>query len=269
MLEICLLILSGQPKMKLFPSYRRFFLIIVKPNLTTMLNNSDRFLNVFNAIERHLQIKYNNGAFAPFRSILKTAATKDMIFRRYQEDLFVFGDLRNVLVHSDRFGGRTIAEPLDEIVEEIESIWHLIQNPDRVTIFEREVHYCYWEDKLEKALQIMKKHKILQVPVIENGLIKEVLTGNHIAFWLAGQDSVTLSETKISQVLLQAEYRNNFTIIPRNMSVYEAAEICKSSFKLEPKNRYYDALIITKNGKPADKMTGIVVMKDIAGYILD
>jgi len=34
-------------------------------------------------------------------------------------------------------------------------------------------------------------------------------------------------------VLLKAEYRNNFTVIPRSMSVYEAAEISKNSFKLE------------------------------------
>jgi predicted transcriptional regulator len=234
-----------------------------------MPNNADRFLNIFNAIERHLQIKYNNGAFAPFRSILKTAAAKDMVFRRYQDELFVLGDLRNVLVHNDRFDGRTIAEPLPHIVDEFEEIWKLVQNPDRVSVFEREVMYCFWEDKLEKALQIMKKHKILQIPIIEKGVIKEVLTGNHIASWLAGQESVVLSEVKISEVLLKAEYRNNFTVIPRSMSVYEAAEISKNSFKLEPKNRYYDALIITKNGKPNEKMTGIVVMKDIAAYILD
>lgn len=234
-----------------------------------MPNNADRFLNIFNAIERHLQIKYNNGAFAPFRSILKTAAAKDMVFRRYQDELFVLGDLRNVLVHNDRFDGRTIAEPLEQIVDEFEEIWKLVQNPDRVSVFEREVMYCFWEDKLDKALQIMKKHKILQIPVIENGVIKEVLTGNHIASWLTGQHSVILSEVKISEVLLKAEYRNNFTVIPRSMSVYEAAEISKNSFKLEPKNRYYDALIITKNGKPNEKMTGIVVMKDIANYIMD
>lgn len=234
-----------------------------------MSNNADRFLNIFNAIERHLQMKYNNGAFAPFRSILKTAAAKDMIFRRYQEELFVLGDLRNVLVHNDRFEGRTIAEPLTHIVDELEEIWQLVQNPDRVSVFEREVMYCFWDDKLDKALQIMKRHKILQIPVIENGVIKEVLTGNHIAFWLAGQDSVILSETKISEVLLRAEYRNNFRIISHSMSVYEAAEIYRNSYRQEPKNRFYDALIITRNGKPTEKMTGIVVMKDIANYILD
>lgn len=246
-----------------------FFGNIVHSIRTFMTNNADRFLNTFNAVERHLQIKYNNGAFAPFRSILKSAAAKDIIFRRYQEELFVLGDLRNVLVHNDRFEGRTIAEPLTQIVDEFENIWRLIQNPDRVNIFDRDVLYCFWDDKLEKVLQLMKKNKILQIPVIEDNMIKEVITGNHIAFWLAGQESVVLSETKISEVLLKAEYRNNFRIIPHSMSVYDAAEIYRNSYRQEPKNRYYDALIVTKNGKPNEKMTGIIVMKDIANYILD
>ena len=34
-----------------------------------------------------------------------------------------------------------------------------------------------------------------------------------------------------------------------------------------PINWYYDALIITPNGRADDQMTGIIVLKDIAEYI--
>ena len=232
-----------------------------------MESNANKFLNIFNAVERHLQIHFNRGNFGPFRFLLKRAVAKDAIFRSYQDKLYTFGDLRNVLVHNDRFEGRTIAEPLDEIIEEFERIWQLIQHPRKVDIFERKIYYCFLDDKLDKALHLLRKYKITQIPVLSGGELVDVLNGNHITSWLANQEAPLPKETSISTVLAHAEYRRNFDLISRNSSVYEAAELYRNSYRIEPKNRYYDALIITQNGKPKEKMTGIIVLKDIAGYI--
>jgi len=232
-----------------------------------MQSNADKFLNIFNAVERHLQVHFNGGNFGPFRFLLKRAVAKNAVLRQYQEQLYTYGDLRNVLVHNDRFEGRTIAEPQSDIVDEFEMIWELIQHPDKVEIFERKIYYCFMDDKLDKALQILKKHKITQIPILEHGEIVDVLNGNHIAQWLASQEDPTPSDATISSVFLQAEYRKNFKLISRSLSVYEAAEFYRNSYRIAPKNRYYDALIITQNGKSKEKMTGIVVLKDIAKYM--
>ena len=234
-----------------------------------MPQNADKFLNIFNAVERYFQNKFNQGNFAPFRFLLRRAVGKDAIVRRYEDVLFTFGDLRNVLVHNDRFEGRTIAEPLDEVVAEFEKIWELIQHPGKVDQFEKKVFYCYLNDTLDKALQLMLKYKITQIPVLDDESIFEVLNGNHISFWLAGQTSVSPTQIKISQVLSKAEYKQNFKTIPRSMSVYDAAELYRNSYQAEPKNRYFDALIITENGKPHEKMTGIIVLKDIARFMIE
>jgi CBS domain-containing protein len=232
-----------------------------------MQSNADKFLNIFNAVERYLQIHFNGGNFGPFRFLLKRAVSKDAVLRQYQDKLYTFGDLRNVLVHNDRFEGKTIAEPLDDIIEEFEQLWELIQHPEKVNIFERKTYYCFMDDKLDKALQILKKYKITQIPILSEGEIVDVLNGNHITIWLANQENPAPGETTISSVFLQAEYRKNFKLIPRNLSVYDAAEMYRNSYRTEPKNRYYDAMIITQHGKPSEKMTGIIVLKDIAKYM--
>jgi len=234
-----------------------------------MSQNADRFLNTFNAVERYLVNKFNQGNFAPFRFLLRRAAAKDPIIRQNQDLLYMCGDLRNVLVHNDRFGGRTIAEPLDEVVEEFEKVREFIERPGKVDQFEKKVFYCFLNDTLDKALQLMIRHKITQIPVMDGNKIVEVLNGNNISFWLAGQSSASPSQTKIIDVLITAEYKHNFGIIPRTMSVYDAAELYRNSFQTDPKNRYFDALIITENGKPNEKMTGIIVLKDIARFIAE
>ena len=68
-------------------------------------------------------------------------------------------------------------------------------------------------------------------------------------------------------MLENAERNKNFEIISGNMSIFNAAEIYKSSFRKQPVNWYYDALIITPTGKADEQMIGIIVLKDIAEYI--
>lgn len=233
-----------------------------------MGQNADRFLTIFNAMERHLQYHYNNGSHGPFRMLVKTAANKDALYRRFQEDLYIIGDLRNVIVHNDRFEGHAIAEPADELIGRFEEIWHTIEHPGIVNIFEKKVIYCFADDRLDKALNLMLKNKITLIPVLQNSEIIDVLNGNHITWWLARQSMISTEETTILEVLENAEYRGNFKLISRHMSVFEAAELFRNSYKEEPKNRYYDALIITEKGRKNEKMTGIIVLKDIAQYII-
>jgi predicted transcriptional regulator len=232
-----------------------------------MSRNAEKFLDTFNLIEKHLKSKYNNGYYMPFGDLIRKASAKEGVIKIYREDLFVYSDLRNVLVHNSRINGKIIAEPLDDVIEKIEQIWNQIQHPEKVSKFKKKVHYCFTDDKLSKALKFMSDHKISQIPIIEKGVIVDVLNSSHIADWLGTKEIVSPTEVIISEVLENAERNGNFEIISGNMSVFDASEIFKSSFKKPPLNWYYDALVITPTGKSDDQIIGIIVLKDIAEYI--
>ncbi len=232
-----------------------------------MSKNAEKFLDTFNQIEKHLKSKYNNGYYMPFGDLVRKASSKEGVIKRFREELFVYSDLRNVMVHNSRINGKIIAEPLDDIIKNIELILNHIQHPEKVSKFKKKVHYCFSDDPLSKALEFMRTHKISQVPIIEKGIIIDVLNANHITDWLAAKEIVSPHEVNISEVLHNAERNGNFEIISGNMSVFDAAEIYKSSYKKSPVNWYYDALVITPTGKDDDQMIGIIVLKDIAEYI--
>ncbi len=232
-----------------------------------MSKNAEEFLDIFNHIERYLKTKYNNGDYIPFRDLLRNISYKEGLIRRYKRDLYTYSDLRNVLVHNARINGQIIAEPIDKVLDNIKNIWDQIQHPEKVTKFKKKVLYCFSDDKLSKALQFMREQKISQIPIIEKGEIIDVLNASHIADWLAIKEIVSPTEETISDILQNAERNNNFEIIKGNMPIYDAAEIFKSSYKKPPVNWYYDALLITPNGKSNEQLTGIIVLKDIAEYI--
>ncbi|HAF30169.1 MAG TPA: hypothetical protein DCG75_14100 [Bacteroidales bacterium] len=232
-----------------------------------MASNAEKFLDIFNLIEKHLKSEYNNGYYIPFGDLVRKASAKEGVIKRFREDLFVYSDLRNVMVHNSRINGRIIAEPLDDVIEKIELIWNQIQHPEKVSKFKKKVYYCFSDDKLLKALQYMHEHKISQIPILEKGEIIDILNANHITDWLAAKETVSPARTSISEVLQNATRNKNFEIISGNMSVFDAAEIYKNSYMKPPVNWYYDALIITPTGKANDQMAGIIVLKDIAEYI--
>ncbi|PLX13643.1 MAG: hypothetical protein C0597_11435 [Marinilabiliales bacterium] len=232
-----------------------------------MSKNAEKFLDIFNKIEQHLKSKFNNGYYIPFGELIRKASAKEGVIKRFREELFVYSDLRNVLVHNARINGRMIADPLDDVIANIENILHQIEHPEKVTKFKKKVYYCFSDDHLNKALNFMREHKISQIPILEKGIIKDVLNASHITDWLTAKEIVSPSEVKISEVLDNAERNGNFEIISVDMSIFDAAEIYKSSFKKTPVNWYYDALIITPTGKSDDQMIGIIVLKDITEYI--
>lgn len=96
-----------------------------------MASNAERFLDIFNLIEKHLKSEFNNGYYIPFGDLVRKASAKEGVIKRFREDLFVYSDLRNVMVHNSRINGRIIAEPLDDVIEKIESIWNQIQHPEK------------------------------------------------------------------------------------------------------------------------------------------
>lgn len=232
-----------------------------------MLQNAEKFLDTFNQIEKYLKSKYNNGYYMPFGDLVRKASAREAVIKRFRDDLFSYSDLRNVMVHNSRINGKIIANPLDEIVQHINNIWEKIQHPKTVSKFKKKVHYCFSDDSLSKALHYMHDYKISQIPILEKGKIIDVLNASHIADWLAAKRTVSAPESIIGDVLENAERNNNFAVISGNLSVYDAAEIYKNSYKNNPVNWYYDALVITPTGKSTEQMIGIIVLKDIAEYI--
>jgi predicted transcriptional regulator len=232
-----------------------------------MATNSEIFLNGFNDFEKYLQDKFNNGNYMSYRDLIRQVSYKNGIIKKFKRDLYVFGDLRNVLVHNTRINGKIIAEPINDLVSRFDYITKQIKYPEKVDKFKRKIYFCSISDKLSKALQFMHEHKISQIPVVENNKIIDVLNGNHISMWLASKKIADISEVTINDVLSSAERRFNFEIIAESTPIYQAAGIYRQSFQKPPVNWYYDALLITQNGAAEEIITGIIVLKDIAEYM--
>jgi predicted transcriptional regulator len=183
--------------------------------------------------------------------------------RKYEDNLREFADLRNAIVHHRTSSEYVIAEPHFEVVELIEHIEQLLSQPVTVgTMFARKVHTFDAEDSLAKVLRIVKERNFMQLPIYREKEFKGLITAAGIARWLTQtvEDNIISREmTTMDDILKHERAVENHRFIASNTSVYEAEEIFRQSVE----GGRLEALLITRNGKKEEKLTGIITPVDL------
>lgn len=236
-----------------------------------MMTNAQKFLDNYNELDRLFAKALRQNDYAPFSQRIRELSGKSSIVRRYKDDLYQLGNLRNAIAHQSR-GGVPIAEPFEETVHLIQKILEEFNNPKRVIpAFQFEVFTVTTDTPLIDLLQEMKTKNFSQAPILDtDGKVIEVISTNTISRWLYAEyenQLIDLTTAKISDLIPHIETKENYALISRNTTVYEAAEIYLK--KSKEKKSQLDCLIITQNGKASEKLMGIVCIEDIAEYLMD
>lgn len=213
----------------------------------------------------------NQSDHVAFSTKVRERFFKSSVFGRYKDDLLQLGSLRNTISHQPK-GGVAIAEPFEETVQLIQKILEEFKNPKRVIpAFHFEVFTVTPDTPLINLLHEMKTQNFSQAPILDtDGKVIEVISTNTISRWLFAEyenQLIDLTAAKISNLMPHIEVKENYTLISRNTTVYEAAEIYLKNSK--EKKSQLDCLIITQNGKASEKLMGIVCIEDIAPYLMD
>jgi predicted transcriptional regulator len=235
------------------------------------MTNALKFIDLYNELDHLFAKALNQVDYIPFREKIRELETKDSTVRRYSRDLVLFGNLRNAISHKTK-DGVPIAEPIDSTISHLSHIVEEFKNPKRVIpAFQFDVFSVTSETPLINLLKEMKAQNFSQAPVLDaNENVIEVISTNTIARWLNSEVNnqlIDLTTAKILDLMPHIETKENYILISRNTSVYEAAELFIK--KSKEKKSKLDCMMITHSGKPAEKLMGIVCIEDIAEFLMD
>lgn len=226
--------------------------------------NSDRFLTAFNRIDHRLRNIVGAKDFMPFYRLVDQAKKKEVLVRKYEDDLRSYADLRNAIVHHRTSMDYVIAEPHVEVVEKIEQIDITLAKPTLVgQMFRKKVHVFQEEDSLKHVLKVIRNRKFTQFPVYSNDQFKGLVTTVGITNWLAtvmGGNQIPKRVPTLHDILMHEKNKVNYKFISRYITIYEAEEIFKQGVE---RGRRFEALLITEHGKSHQKLIGIVTPLDI------
>ncbi|MDW7729643.1 MAG: hypothetical protein SCJ94_06490 [Bacillota bacterium] len=228
------------------------------------LNNAERFLNAYSAIEHEMERILNLKDHRRFFELIDKSSRVSPIVERYRFDLREYSELRNAIVH-DRAGGEIIAIPTEEVVKKIERIAELLLEPPKVSpLFLKEVLTLSWGDPVSRAIRQFSRMSYTQAPVLdEKGKTTCLLTSNMIVKWMGlrledkGPD---IENTTVFDVVETVGHEKNYEIVSVNMSLFD---IPNHFFRWQQEGRKLEAVLISQNGESEEKLLGIITNRDL------
>lgn len=142
-----------------------------------------RFVRVFGTTEGYLSRFNKDYRIDGFSRSLRGLSKSDRVLRSFLDILLEYAELRNAIVQTVTADTGPIAEPHGEVVQDIERIARMLNDPPRITsVFGYEkVATIDTNDSLEKALKIIAEKSYSQIPVYDGDQFKGILTTNAIA----------------------------------------------------------------------------------------
>ena len=225
-----------------------------------------RFMAAFNEIEDYFRQSLGEDGHVDFGALLNRYADKRRLTRDQRVALAAFASLRNAIAHGRYFAGRPIADPVPQVVNEIERIRDQLKRPPKAlsVVSGQQVKTVHPEDDLVKALSLVREFDYSQLPVYDDAYVG-LLTANAIARWLAAQlgGNVGLAETApIRQVLQYTEKQDFGALESRELTALEAIHLLEHGVGSA---RPVAALIVTQTGRGTDRPLAVLVRDDLPG----
>jgi len=224
-------------------------------------NLIERFEASYNRIDHHLRLSLNKERDVPFTYLVGQFCQQNNNHTQ-KEFLLKVADLRNLIIHTKTKPHEYIAIPSEYMIQKLERIAEKFGKPTKVfPKFRRTVVTVKPEDTLAQIFKLISNREYSQFPVYGLTKFKGLLTENGITRWVAnhvaGQMSlVDLEDVNVRAVLRQEEKRKNWDFTAKDKTLEEVQHLFSQ-------NKFLEAVLITQNGKPTEKLLGIVTRWDL------
>ncbi|MBS0652526.1 MAG: CBS domain-containing protein [Verrucomicrobia bacterium] len=236
----------------------------------TIKNQSlaDEFVLIYNRLAEYLIKKYgcSNGSFT---NNVKQVSSKDPSVKRYADRLQKFAELRNAIIHHEKYPVEIIAEPAQSIVREFQMIEAAIIRPKKIyDLCTRDPRIFKGSETLSQSLNYMKECEFSQI-IVEMKNYFTLFTAESFTASLENisDDLFDFSVITLESVLNKQSLPQFHDYIKRDATINEAHDAFtqqseKESIHKRKTSRLY-ALIVTANGKNTEKPLGILTPWDL------
>jgi predicted transcriptional regulator len=229
------------------------------------MSGGTRFLAAFNEIEDCFRAASGTDEHVGFSQMARAYADKKRLPLPQRDALLAFASLRNAITHGRFYDGHPIAEPVPEVVDQIEQLRDQIKSPPKALTVLGVMDVCLArpDEPISAVLEHVRRFDYSQLPVYgETGCVG-ILTTNAIARWLAHQLTINkglAEEEPVSQVLCFAEPHERALLVRRSITASQAIDRLSHGGEA---GIPVTALIITDNGKNAEKPLAVIVADDL------
>ena len=226
-------------------------------------SNAERFLTAYNNIDYGLRSIYGFKRSMSFSDVVRRSVVLNSVVRKYEDDLIDYGRLRNAIVHQGNHKF-IIAEPHDDIVENIERLADLITEPPLAVdmVGNKEVITINYDMKLAQAMELIYRTGYSNLPTYEGEKLIGILNGRKLINILGEKVGLGVNletfvrETTVAEVLPSMGEDYYFMLADQKLTIDNAMNFFENNRKLL-------IILITKDGKDTGKPLKIISNADI------
>ena len=226
------------------------------------LTNAQRFITAYNEIDHSLRSIYGFKRSLTFSDVIRKAVQFNSVIRKYEETLIDYARLRNSIVHSNN-SNYIIAEPHDDVVEEMEMIARLISTPPRALdkACRKNVVCINCDSSVKQAIELLASAEFSNVPVYRGSNLLGVANASRLMRTIGKKllENIDINDyinkTCICDAL-EEDNKNYYKVADKNLTIEQALNM----FFIE---RKLVAIIITANGTSEEKPLGIITDADV------
>lgn len=232
------------------------------------MDYAQEFLEQYRRLEKAIKLKYgydsNDGGVV--RKFCKEQ--KPPAYLRNELELCI--DIRNILAHNPKTGGEAPISPGQGIINTVRKATEWIENPPDVTrvwIGYSNVYAKGLEAKVLPAMKEMAERSFTHIPIVEEGRVAGVFSENTLLSCVLDEEISHYDEKTrfcdISKYLPIEDHASEvFAFASRSTSLQDVKKIFDGALQ---RGERLGMLFVTQNGKPSEKLLGIVTAWDIAG----
>ena len=226
-------------------------------------SNAERFLTAYNNIDYGLRSIYGFKRSMSFSDVVRRSVVLNSVVRKYEDDLIDYGRLRNAIVHQGNHKF-IIAEPHDDIVENIERLADLITEPPLAVdmVGNKEVITINHTMKVANAIDLIYRTGYSNLPTYDGDKLVGILNGRKLISVLGEKidNNINLEnfvrETTVGEVLPNMGEDYYFMLADQKLTIDSAMNYFENNRKLL-------IILITKDGKDTGKPLKIISSADI------
>ena len=200
--------------------------------------------------------------YIPFRTNARIASRYNTIIESNLEELNVFAELRNCLVHFRDGKEEVIAEPTEDITTVIEEIAEKLQEDHSVLCFAASpVIKAEYSEPVIDVLTRMDESRNSKLPVYEEGKFKGIFSLQQMLHHILTHEK---SEMGTVSEILDESTKGIAVFVSRNTLLEEVAQMYE---KQKLSESAPTVLLVTENGNPDEEPLGMITMNDLAQFI--
>ncbi len=228
------------------------------------MDNAELFLEKYKRLEEVVRSVYRLDVHDSIPYALGSKAK----YRRFSSEIKYCQEVRNLLSHKRKVGGRYPVEPTQPMLNFIDRLIDEVCARPKCSDIMRKMRKLYWQPmdgSVRKAMEVMHLRNFTHVPLLSEGLVVGVFDENSVFNCLtSGSDvriggDLTFADIRDS-VLLEGRENEEFIFFRADAYAEELEEEFEAAYR---RGKRIGIAFITAGGSPDEPLQGIVTPLDI------